>query len=239
MESGFTSSLNGGRASPHDAVEQLRLEQVRLAYDQMTPSQLVAVLGALVFVAVQSLVIAPHVLVGWLSAVCLLALFRIAGAAAFRRAAPQLAEMGRWRTYAIIGAAASGIIWGSAAVFLFPPMNAAHQVFVAFMVGGMVAGSVITLGPVFPAFACFAILAMGPVVVRFTSQHDVVPYAMGWMVLVFLVAVIAIARRSQRGVSDMLLLRIQNARLIGEVLAMQDRLARSQKEVEALRQRGR
>lgn len=239
MESGFTSSLNGGRASPHDAVEQLRLEQVRLAYDQMTPSQLVAVLGALVFVAVQSLVIAPHVLVGWLSAVCLLALFRIAGAAAFRRAAPQLAEMGRWRTYAIIGAAASGIIWGSAAVFLFPPMNAAHQVFVAFMVGGMVAGSVTTLGPVFPAFACFAILAMGPVVVRFTSQHDVVPYAMGWMVLVFLVAVIAIARRSQRGVSDMLLLRIQNARLIGEVLAMQDRLARSQKEVEALRQRGR
>jgi hypothetical protein len=76
-------------------------------------------------------------------------------------------------------------------------------------------------------------------VVRFTSQHDVVPYAMGWMALVFLVTVIAIARRSHRGLSDMLLLRIQNARLIGEVLAMQGRLARSQEEVEALRRGGR
>jgi hypothetical protein len=237
MESGFTSSLNGGRASPHDAAEQLRLEQVRLAYEQLTTSQLVAVLNALVLV--QSLVIAPHVLVAWLSAVCLLALVRIAGATAFRRAAPESAEIGRWRTYVIAGAAASGIIWGSAAVFLFPPMNVAHQVFVAFMVGGMVAGSVTTLGPVLPAFACFAILAVGPVVVRFTSQHDVVPYAMGWMALVFLVAVIAIARRSHRGLSDMLLLRIQNARLISEVLAMQGRLARSQKEIEALRRGGR
>jgi len=239
MESGFTSSLNGGRASPHDAAEQLRLEQVRLAYDQLTPSQLTAVLNALVFVAVQSLVIAPHVLVAWLSAVCLLALVRIAGATSFRRAAPQPADIGRWRAYVIAGAAASGIIWGSAAVFLFPPMNAAHQVFVAFMVGGMVAGSVTTLGPVFPAFAFFAILAVGPVVVRFTSQHDVVPYAMGWMALVFLVAVIVIARRSHRGLSDMLLLRIQNARLIGEVLAMQGRLARLQEEAEALRRGGR
>ena len=239
MESGFTSSLNGGRASPHDAAEQLRIEQVRLAYEQLTTSQLVAVLNAVIFVAVQSLVIAPHVVVAWLSAVCLLALVRIAGATAFRRAAPQPAEIGRWRAHVIAGAAASGIVWGSAALFLFPPMNAAHQVFVAFMVGGMVAGSVTTLGPVFPAFATFAILALVPVVIRFTSQHDAVSYAMGWMALVFLVAVILIAHRSQRSLSDMLLLRIQNARLIGEVLAMQGRLARSQEDLEALRRGGR
>ena len=239
MESGFTSSPNGVRASPHDAAELLRLEQVRLAYDQVTTSQLVAVLNAVVFVAVQCLVIAPPVLVGWLSAVCLLALVRIAGGAAFRRAAPQPAEIERWRTYVIAGAAASGIVWGSTAVFLFPPMNIAHQVFVAFMVGGMVAGSMTTLGPVFPAFATFAILALVPVVIRFTSQHDAVSYAMGWMALVFLVAVIVIAHRSQRGLSDMLLLRIQNARLVGEVLAMQGRLARLQEEAEALRRGGR
>jgi len=117
-------------------------------------------------------------------------------------------------------------------------VNQAHQVFVAFMVGGMVAGSVTTLGSVFPAFVAFAILALVPVVIRFTMQHDAVPYAMGWMALVFLVAVISIARRSHRGLSDMMLLQMQNARLIGEVLAMQEKLARSQEEVEALR-RGR
>jgi len=222
-----------------DVAEMLRFEQVKLAYEQLTNSQLVAVLNAVVFVAVQCLVIAPPVLLGWLSAVCLLALARIGGGSAFRRAAPQSGEVRRWRAYFIAGATASGVVWGSAAVFLFPSMNIAHQVFVAFMVGGMVAGSVTTLAPVFPAFVVFANLALVPVVMRFTSQHDAVSYAMGWMALVFLVSVIVIAHRSQRGLSDMLLLRIQNARLVGEVLAMQGRLARLQEEAEALRRGGR
>ena len=239
MESGFTLSLTGSRASPHDAAELLRLEQVRLVYDQLTTSQLVAVLNALIFVAVQSLVIAPPMLVAWLSAVCLLAVVRIAGAKAFGRAVPQPAEIGRWHAQVVAGAAASGIIWGSAAVFLFPPINEAHQAFVAFMVGGMVAGSMTTLAPVFPAFATFAILAVIPVVMRFTLLHDVVHYAMGWMTLVFLVAVIVIARRSHHSLSDMLLLRFQNDRLIGEVLAAQDRLAQCREELETLRREGR
>jgi len=61
MKSGTTSSPTGRNAASHEAAERLRFEQVRLAYDQTTPSQLVAVLNALVFVAVQSLVIAPPV----------------------------------------------------------------------------------------------------------------------------------------------------------------------------------
>lgn len=239
MNTGPTASPNSTRALSQDVAETLRFEQVKLAYDQLTNSQLVAVLNAVVFIAVQCLVIAPPVLLSWLSAVCLLALVRIAGGSAFRRAAPLSGEIRRWRTYFIAGATASGIVWGSAAVFLFPPINAAHQVFVAFMVGGMVAGSVTTLAPVFPAFVVFANLALVPVVLRFTSQQDAVSYAMGWMALVFLVSVIVIAHRSQRGLSDMLLLRIQNARLVGEVLAMQGRLARLQEEAEALRRGGR
>jgi hypothetical protein len=239
MNTGPTASPNSTRALSRDVAETLRFEQVKLAYDQLTNSQLVAVLNAVVFIAVQCLVIAPPVLLSWLSAVCLLALVRIAGGSAFRRAAPQSAEIRRWRAYFIAGATASGIVWGSAAVFLYPPINAAHQVFVAFMVGGMVAGSVTTLAPVFPAFVVFANLALVPVVIRFTSQQDAVSYAMGWMALVFLVSVIVIAHRSQRGLSDMLLLRIQNARLVGEVLAMQGRLARLQEEAEALRRGGR
>jgi len=93
----------------------LRVEQVRLVYDQLLTSQLVAVLNAVVFVAVQSLVIPAPVLVMWLAAVCVLALIRIAGGIAFRSEAPQAGQIGRWRIWAIVGATASGIVWGSAA----------------------------------------------------------------------------------------------------------------------------
>ena len=105
----------GGRTAAGALRDLLRLEQVRLVYEQMLPSQLVAVLNAVVFVAVQSLVIPAPVLVTWLAAVCVLALIRIAGGIAFRSEAPQAGQIGRWRIWAIVGATASGIVWGSAA----------------------------------------------------------------------------------------------------------------------------
>jgi hypothetical protein len=51
---------------------------------------------------------------------------------------------------------------------------------------------------------------------------------MGWLVLVFLVAVIMIARRSHEHMSDMLRLRIENAGLTGELHAARERLRRAQ-----------
>jgi hypothetical protein len=211
----------------------LRMEQVRLVYDQLLSSQLVAVLNAVVFVAVQSLVIPAPVLVMWLAAVCVLALIRIAGGIAFRSEAPQAGQIGRWRFWAIVGATASGVVWGSAAWFLYPPMNVAHQVFVAFILGGMVAGSVATLAPVFPAFLAYAVLTLVPAAIRFPLQQDPVHYAMGWLILVFLVAVIVIARRSHEHMSDMLRLRIENAGLTGELHATRDRLRRAQKSTDS------
>ena len=221
-----TSMLDhaGGRTAAGALRDLLRLEQVRLVYEQMLPSQLVAVLNAVVFVVVQSLVIAAPVLIAWLAAVCVLALIRIAGGIAFRSAAPHAGRIGRWRLYTIAGAAASGIVWGSAAWLLFPPMNVAHQVFVAFILGGMVAGSVTTLAPVFPAFLAYAVLTLVPVAIRYPLQQDYVHYAMGWMVVVFLAAVIVIARRSHEHMSDMLRLRIENAELTGELHAARERL---------------
>jgi hypothetical protein len=222
-----------GRAATETLRDLLRLEQVRLVYEQLLMSQIIVVLNALVFVAVQSLVIAAPVLVGWLVAVCVLALIRIAGGVAFRNAAPQAGQIGPWRFFVIAGAAASGIVWGAAAWLLFPPMNIAHQVFVAFMLGGMVAGSVTTLAPVFPAFLVYAVFTLVPAAVRFPLQQDYVHYAMGWLIAVFLVAVIMIARRSHQHMSDMLRLRIENVRLTGELHATREKLRRARQGADA------
>lgn len=213
--------------TPEDVAVQLRAEQVRLVYQHLPVSQLVMVLNALVFAAVQSLVIDGSVVIGWFSAICAVALVRIVGWVAFQRVELQPARVSRWRAMAIAGAGISGLAWGSAAFLLFPPMNDAHQIFVAFMLGGMVAGSMTTLVPVYPAFALFALLALVPAALRFSMQQDAVHYAMGWMVVVFLAAVLVIARRSQHGITDLLRLRLENAALIGELLVARDQLKRA------------
>lgn len=209
-----------------DVAQQLELEQLRLYYHYLPASQLVAVINALVFVVVQSLVIRPPVLIAWLYAVCALVLVRLLGGMAFRRAAPGPGQMTRWRRYAIAGAAASGMVWGAAGVLLFPADNAAHQVFVTFVLGGMVAGSVTTLAPLLPAFVLFAIFAVAPVVARFMLEHEIIHFAMSWMSLVFLVAVIMIARRSHYGMVDMLRLRFENTALVDELRRSHETLER-------------
>ena len=209
-----------------DVAQQLQLEQLRLYYHHLPTSQLVAVINALVFVVVQSLVIRPSVLIVWLYAVCMLVLVRLLGGVAFRRAAPGPEQMGRWRVYAIAGAAASGLVWGSAGVLLFPEGNVAHQVFVTFVLGGMVAGSVTTLAPLLPAFVLFAVFAVAPVVARFMLEHEIIHFAMSWMTLVFLVAVIMIARRSHYGMVDMLKLRFENTALVDELKRSHESLER-------------
>jgi signal transduction histidine kinase len=232
MESGPPHSELPRQPTREDIAPLLRLEQVRLLYDYLPASQLVTVVNALVFVAVQSRVVSWSVLIGWLYAVCMVALVRIAGGMAFRRSADKSLQLERWRRYAIAGAAAGGMVWGSAAVFLFPPTDVAHQVFVAFMLGGMVAGSVTTLVPIFPAFVAFAVLALAPVIVRFSLEHEIIQYAMGWMVLVFMAAVLVIARRSHNSMYDLLRLRFENSALIDELLATQHMLERSHGELE-------
>ena len=210
----------------------LRHEQLRLVYDYLPASQLVAIVNGLLLVAVQSLVIKTSVLIGWLYALCMVTLIRVMGGIAFRKATPRAQQMPRWRHYAIVGAACSGAVWGAAAIFLYPAGNVPHQVFVAFLLGGMVAGSVATLAPIFPAFVAFALPALVPAAVRFSLEHEIIHYAMGWLIVVFLAAMGIIARRSHRGMSDALALRIQNTALIGELIAAQGELRRSHEELE-------
>jgi chemotaxis family two-component system sensor kinase Cph1 len=68
--------------------------------------------------------------------------------------------------------------------------------------------------------------------VRFSLEHQMIHYAMGWMILVFLVALVMIARRTHRGLSDALALRFQNTALIGELIAAQGDLKRSHEDLE-------
>ncbi len=212
--------------------ELLRHEQLRLVYDYLPVSQLVAIINGILLVAVQSIVVKASVLIGWLYALCMVTLVRLLGGVAFRNATAQVQQAPRWRHYAILGAACSGAVWGAAALLLFPAGNVPHQVFVAFVLGGMVAGSVATLAPVLPAFFSFAILALAPIGARFVLEQEIIQYAMAWMVLLFLAAMVIIARRSHGGMSDALALRFQNTVLIGELIAAQESLKRSHEELE-------
>jgi signal transduction histidine kinase len=202
----------GAYASQGD--ELLEYENVKLVFAQMRTSQFVALANALVLGAVESLFVDTARVLAWLAIMFVVTLARLAHAAAFARAQPGPAGIARWRRQAVAGAAAAGLAWGSATLLLQSPANGMHQVFVAFVQGGMVAGAASLLAPLYPAFAWFALGAVVPAIFWNGMDGDVLHYAMAWMMAVFMVTVLLIGRRIHNSIAATFRLRFENVALI-------------------------
>ena len=227
--------------------ESVLTEQVKLLYANLPLSQAVALVNGVVLAVVQFSVIEARQVVIWLACLILASLGRLALGILFARTPASAHHISRWRAYFLAGAVASALVWGSTALLLYPPASVVHQVFIAFVLGGMVAGSMTLLAPVFPVFALFALLALLPILVRFIFALDDIHYAMAGMGAVFLLAMLAVGKRIHATIDQSLRLRFENRDLIAylqdekahvesinaDLLAAQQELRRSNEALES------
>ncbi len=192
-------------------------EQVKLLYAQLPVSQAVALTNAMLLVIVQRAVVGKRRLAAWLACLILVTLARaVLGVMHARRGASRR-DPRRWRTYFSASAVISALVWGSAAVFLYPSDNVVHQVFLAFTVGGMVGGSMTVLTPVYRIFAVFAIVALLPIVVRLAAGGDDVHYGLATLTAIFLAAMLIIGKHIHATIDESLRLRFENRDLVGDL----------------------
>jgi diguanylate cyclase (GGDEF)-like protein len=185
------------RPQPHlaaQAEEPLETEQVRLLHQNALLSQLVALVNA----GILAYVLWPEAdqrnLVAWLFCMVVVSVLRLGEAAAFAHTAPAASEMRSWRNWFLLGAFASGVAWGASAVVVFPEHSLPHQVFVSFVIAGMVAGAVATLSPLMTAFALFAVPALTPMVLQFLLGDGPLHFPMSFMSVLFGLAMMTVAR---------------------------------------------
>lgn len=133
----------------------------------------------------------------------------------------------------------SGIAWGSAAVFLFPSRSVGHQVFIAFVSGGMVAGAVGAFSATRGAFFIFSLPALLPIVTRFFLLGDELHIAMGVMALLFLILISLAAHRMHWNTLALLSLKYEREALVANLQqeveqrkSAQDRLSRQKETIE-------
>ena len=110
-----------------------------------------------------------------------------------------------------------GVLWGSTAIFLFPSDSFAHQAFIAFVSGGMVAGAIGAFTAVLSAFYLFSIPALLPICFRFFMLGSDIHIAMGAMVLLFLLINILTATRMHKDILALLALRYERSALIADL----------------------
>ncbi|BCK87300.1 hypothetical protein MIZ01_1072 [Sideroxyarcus emersonii] len=164
---------------------------------------------AAVLAYVQRDVIAPGVIVAWLTLVVLVALVRAMMAVVCKRSAldesaATCAQLNRFR----LGVLAAGIVWGSAGIVMFPANDPYHQIFLIFMLAGLTAGGVISYAADLIGATGFSIAALLPAIVRLFAAGDRTSQAMGMASLLYLAFMIVSLRHMHRHIRENIELRL-------------------------------
>lgn len=188
-----------------------RQEQVRLLFTEVPGLLLANLLVALVVALAQWSVVPGATVISWLSAMILVQALRGAQYLISRRAVAGKTNSLFWlwsfRTLSIM----TGLMWGLAAVFLFPANDVPHQAFLTVTLAGMTAGAatrlavdlVSVLGYIYPALILL-------IISLFVEGGDIA-VAMGVLVSLYLLFITISARRARNILYENMSLRVSQA----------------------------
>lgn len=204
--------LNKSQTS--DESQRLNIEQIKLLYANVPASMAATLVNSLILTFILWTNVSHTLLISWLVCSFLITLFRYILVYKYKRAAAESLKSGRWGTWLIVGIAAIGIVWGFGGVFLFPAKSIAHQIFLAFVFGGMIAGSVGSYSVKMEAFLAFSVPVSIPIIVQFLSGGSEIHVAMGGMMLLFVIIMLITAQKMHTGIITSLKLQFENSGLI-------------------------
>ena len=102
-----------------------------------------------------------------------------------------------WAIIATVGSGLSGLLWGVSSTMLLPD-NLLEQTFLAFVIGGMCAGALVSLSYYLPAFIAYVYFSALPLAAGFLLDGGKLYVAMGCMAVVFVAAVTFAAHHFNR-----------------------------------------
>jgi two-component system, sensor histidine kinase len=197
----------------HAFSADVKAELVRYLHRQ-APGSMVAnliVAGILIYVLWN---IAPHqLLVGWLLAVAIVCALRLAQVAAFFRAAPSPAKIGRWATASAAGSALIGGVWAFASFLFLDPAHPLSIITITVILMGICAGSIVNLASYLPSFWVVVGPAMGALIAVLLWHGDTVSNTVAVLAAVATVAYFVGARNVHRLLKESLQLSFENLAL--------------------------
>ena len=113
------------------------------------------------------------------------------------------------------GVVLSGTVWGSAGIFLFPESSYPHQAFIVFLLGGMVAGSLVSFSEFKRVAGGYAWLLLLPVIISLFAAGDEIHVTMAALTIIFGIIMILTSIQLHRvKTSSLLLLHEKNLEIL-------------------------
>ena len=129
----------------------------------------------------------PLVLGAWLLLMLLTLALRLHFWRRFQHRSDDASATPTWARRFTLGAAATGAAWGLAAVLFYAPQSWVAQVFLPFVMAGMVGGSITALTGHMPAYLAFSVCTLVPFAARLAFEGDLPHLVMATLVLLYLI----------------------------------------------------
>jgi len=160
--------------------------RLRLLYSGLRLLVVGNLANAAILATVHRNVVEAGVLLGWLGFLLASIVWRVVLTRWFAASNPDDDAMRVWVRRYVLATAWTGVAWGLAGIFLLPDAAPTHQIVTAFVLGGVAAGAVTSLSPVFSAYVAFVVPTLVPVAVQFLLMGGETGYGMAAMYVLFL-----------------------------------------------------
>jgi|GEM_PF-2463658 len=217
--------MNNIRQSPrefrHD-IYRSKYDDKKLLLDQLYKNTHLSLIVTIVNASLLSAVLWGYsdttLLLKWIVLVIITTLSRYILVSSYKKQSHLRPEkIGIWYKRYFAGAFLAGSVWGIAGFVLYPDNSVAHQVLIAFVAGGMVAGAVPILSPALNVFLAFSLTALTPVMLRFLITYDEIHTVMAVMTFIFMLMMYGSARHMNAHLKTSLRLRHKNNSLINNL----------------------
>jgi signal transduction histidine kinase len=195
--------------------EILRSEQIRLVYSSLATALAAGAINTIVIATLTYGHVPTLQTQVWVALSVLVLAYRFSGLFGYRRASLAAGSDGpsteSWLRRFLIGCWAAGAVWGLAPLLLFSINSLPHQIFLAFVLSGVAAGSMTTLSPLPKALVPFSLAITIPLAIRFAISGTVLGPAVALLALAFLAFSISSGLKAHASIVESLRLRIRLA----------------------------
>lgn len=122
----------------------------------------------------------------WTTLLVVILVLRLITGVFFSRQSTETSRDGIWLKLFILGTFANGLLWGSLIWLLQPFDHKEIPFFISFVIAGISAGALSTLGSLLSVFFLYISCLLLPPMIWFFSQNDSIYYIMGTMVVLYM-----------------------------------------------------
>lgn len=190
------------------------LEQVRLVASLTTLGVWATLVNGLIVTLLLWKLVTHGFLLSWAIALGAVSLLRLILLIRCKTDLANARHVSAWADFLFAGSILSGILWGVTAFFHYSHNSMMHQILIAYVLGGMAAGSSAAHAALRTVYFGFAIPALLPQIVVFFVCREPICLSMGFMLLLFGFLISLIAEKNRKITLESFNLRLDKEELI-------------------------